>query len=322
MINDVRKKSTDEDLVKRLKRLVRNWQRLIGVNEATEKELSCESIQDKLISRSTQTFGTFVHSYIHQKNERSSGKCTNYLRRSKIPIRAINPYSSSLISTKQTNASMNVRTSLSNQPPQDHQDVRYLQQSKIHQSAFASQKNLVTGEPPLSTSAASHLPSNSSVQDTKKEQLSDFMNNHTNILKNTSKKVNLFSSVEVSNEGREETNSSEPSQRKTIKPDLMFQNSLNTESMAENSLKQGDDDVKECRKANVFIPDFCLTELPGISRDLTENDLYRLHHDQWHGVNGCYDDKNKWYDWTQSITLDSYRSPLKISPYVCIDYRL
>ncbi|KAI7795383.1 mediator of RNA polymerase II transcription subunit 26-like isoform X2 [Triplophysa rosa] len=410
LINDVRKKCTDEDVVERLKRLVRSWQRLIGVNGVMEKELSCpadtaHSIRGKLVSRSTQTFGNFVYSNANQRAERcygsASGKSTNHFRRSKIPIRAINPYSSSLISTKQPYASMNVRTSLSNQPPQDHQNVGYLQKSK---SALASQKNLVTGEPALSTSAVSHVPSHSSVQDshTEAEQLSDFMNNH--ILKN------LFSPTEVSNGVKEptvrtfenetiknqhctsndkhnghhiegnnkpaqlngsniaydhhtkqvklisyktsnpledcqrtaesaarasedvlvqETNSSELSQRKMIKPDTIFQNSLTTESqtlgmnlnVAEN-LKQGDHAIKECRQANVFVPDFCMTELPRIHRDLTENDLYRLHHDQWHGVNGCYDNRKNWYDWTQSFTLDSHGSPLKISPYVCIDYRL
>ncbi|XP_056591222.1 mediator of RNA polymerase II transcription subunit 26-like [Triplophysa dalaica] len=408
LINDVRKKCADEDVVKRLKRLVRSWQGLIGVKGVTEKELSCpadtaRSIRGKLVSRSTQTFGNFVNSNVNQRAESchssASGKSTNHFRRSKIPIRSINPYSSSLISTKQPYASMNVRTSLSYQPPQDHQNVRYLQKSK---SAHATQENLVTGEPALSTSSVSHVPPDSSVQDphTKAEQLSDFMN--SNVLKNTSKNDNLFSPPEVSNGDKEttvrtfeneaiknhhctsndkhnghhiednnkpaqlnvsniaydhhtkqvklisyktledcrrtaesaaqgseellvqETNTSEPSQSIMIKPDMVFQNILTTESqtlgrnlnVAEN-LKQGDHAVKECGKANV--PDFCMTELPGIRRDLTENDLYRLHHDQWHGVNGCYDKRKNWYDWTQSFTLDSHGSPLKISPYVCID---
>lgn len=387
LINDVRKKSTDEDLVKRLKRLVRSWQRLIGENGA-EKELSCSAdtaniIESKLVSRSTQTFGNFVDRNVaNQRSDGSApGKSMSYgFKRSKIPVRAINPYSSSLISAKQSSTftSSHKTTSVSNQPFQDHQGVRYLQMPKIDSDSL--------------------VPSNSNIQEShmKAEQLSDFMNTHSNNHKNTSKKCNLFSPADVSNGDKEptartfenkiknqhstftskhtedntkhangskltydhhtkqiklissnprldcqrtvesaaqgsecfgfvqETSSSQPSHREIIKPDLNIQNSLTTEcqtsrmhlNLVEN-LKQwdDDDDAKECRNV-------CITELPGISRELTEKDLYKLHHEHWHGVNGCYDNTKNWYDWTQPITLDSNGSPLKISPYVCIDYRL
>ncbi|XP_065098209.1 mediator of RNA polymerase II transcription subunit 26-like [Paramisgurnus dabryanus] len=376
LINDVRKRSTDEDLVKRLKSLVRNWQKLAAENEATDKDTDTSiSIRAKLVSRSTQTF---VHSNINQRAEKSDGsapdKTTNYptrVRRSKIPVRAVNPYSSSYISTKQCSASTSLRTSLSNQPSQDH-IVRclHMHESQKHRvfSSQCSHKNLfVIEEPTLPTSTVSK----SAIQ-------------NNNILKPALKKCNLFSISEVfkgvkdptvrtfedtqrnqhskedktkppnnasiithdhhTQQGEEtevngseklnkslcfvqETESSEMSQDKRIKSDVNIQNSLlssKCQISGVNLFVAEKEDDKECRRTNVFIPDIIVTDLPGVSRDLTETDIQRIRHQRWHGVNGCYDSRNNWYDWTQSMELDSYGDgkTLKILPYVCIDYRL
>ncbi|XP_051531308.1 mediator of RNA polymerase II transcription subunit 26-like isoform X2 [Myxocyprinus asiaticus] len=419
LINDLRKRSTDEELVKRLKKLVRSWQRLLGLNEATAKEFSCcadriKSAQAECISGSTQTLSenhskTVSCSNVSQRDEMSrpvAGQPINYLaivRPSRIPVRAIKPYSSFLEHPKQSSASSSLRTSLSNQHSQDHKNiiVRDFQKSQRCGTSTnpSTTKNILVATEPALCSTTLDLPSKSSIQDSH-TKTSELMKNQNNLLKPAPLKVNLCSLDEVSRGMTEtnlgtfenktkknqhssrtnkleerctedgtkpaqlignklpydphpqqiksisnnstsdqlkcfcsfqQTNWRELSQSTIIAPDPNLQNSLQTSdsqilgmnfSESENS-KQEKDYTEECRKTPMFIPDFPVTDLPGVSRKLTDRDLHRMHRQQWHGVNGCYDNQNNWHDWTQSITLDPYAdgSKLKISPYVCLDYR-
>ncbi|KAK7128116.1 hypothetical protein R3I93_020655 [Phoxinus phoxinus] len=336
LINDVRKRSTDEDLVKRLKNLVRSWQRLVGVNEVTEKGLSSfvDLIPTEHIPGSAQALTgnhsrTVFHNNMSQRDEMSQGSVpgkypTNF-RKSKIPVRAIKPYPSSI---KHLQQFMSLRPSLSNQ----HSHDRHMSQSHATSASLSDTAHLpVAEEPAQFTCITSSLPLNSSIE---MQQPSDLLN----ILKPTLN-VNLYevsstvtdtniTSEDTSNQHNNHGRPAEEDRNKTTQltydpqtPQIIPVSSK-TVSVAEK-FKQDNFFSKECRKRHAFIPDVPVTELPGVSREITERDLVRIRRHRWHGVNGCYDNRNNWYDWTQSITLDRYGngSKLKILPYVAIDYR-
>lgn len=88
-------------------------------------------------------------------------------------------------------------------------------------------------------------------------------------------------------------------------------------------MKREEQEVKEAKKTHVLQVDApaAVAETPGVSRALTEQDMDRIHTQRWPGVNGCYDNKGAWFDWTECISLDPHGddSRLNILPYVCLD---
>lgn len=142
--------------------------------------------------------------------------------------------------------------------------------------------------------------------------------------------VNLEQSPASSPSALHKMNLKDMSQNEIVKHYLNLQNNLiktyRSQDPKEHSfmteyMKCEEDNMREASKTYVQVPNVLETNLPGIHRDITTDDLHKINNKHWPGVNGCYDGKGHWYDWTKCISLDTFGDGrrLNILPYVCID---
>ncbi|XP_014317993.1 LOW QUALITY PROTEIN: mediator of RNA polymerase II transcription subunit 26-like [Myotis lucifugus] len=128
----------------------------------------------------------------------------------------------------------------------------------------------------------------------------------------------------------EQMNRMELSRNEIIQSHLSPQSSLLSSSSAQTPgahhfmsefLKQKESTQRGARTPQVLLPPGPSTDLPELSRQVTQNDLDRIHAHRWPGVNECLDTLGNWYDWTQCISLDPHGDGgrLNILPYVCLD---
>lgn len=128
----------------------------------------------------------------------------------------------------------------------------------------------------------------------------------------------------------QQTNWKELSRNEIIQSYLSLRSNVLTSSGAQMQgpnfittefLKHEDRQTREAGETHMLVPSAPASHLPGVTREVTKEDLDRLHTDHWAGVNGCYDTKGTWHDWTDCISLAPHgdEGQLHILPYVCLD---
>ncbi|XP_077981120.1 uncharacterized protein LOC144436250 [Glandiceps talaboti] len=153
----------------------------------------------------------------------------------------------------------------------------------------------------------------------KREQFSG--SSHSSSSTSGSKDIKQSGSESSSHKSATETSLEPRSESKDdsihIHSELSSEQNKEAESTSQSSdiLSKCDDTTEEVAKEPSSPP------LPPPPRkEITEDDVKKLHNENWEGVNGCYDNQGEWQDWSNSLVVNTNEdNVLHILPYVILD---
>uniref|UniRef100_A0A8C6SSN5 Mediator of RNA polymerase II transcription subunit 26 n=1 Tax=Neogobius melanostomus TaxID=47308 RepID=A0A8C6SSN5_9GOBI len=328
LINDIRRKSKNPDLAKRAKSLVRSWQKLIQPVEASTKierkvprpeGVNCPIISSSLVSPSRKTVCELkTRSDYNNNSEKPKTKCkTDHDAQPATKLSKTTPDRGPRL--KLSNASNGI-SSLKANGLHSNKPLS----TSLLLKASVIQQQAATREQRSKKKRKRQPPCNDNISQTNSEPSKPVLESSILVkCSNEGKRENsgrlLVPNSHFTASGSERTDWKELSKSESIQTYLNHQSSMLSSEAKVPKFSclleevRGDQSVKAD-------PERC--DFPAaVGTQVSAEDVERLHTQRWAGVNGCFDARGNWSDWTQSVSVDAHEdgSRLEVLPYVCLD---